>query len=293
MFSTKLARLANQYPMLRTALAPAILLRRRLRYVDQTEINDVISNFARLMVEDPMLRVDEFQGQFAMSASSALFRRIIQNGEYEPVLTRHCLEMLNPDRDALDIGANIGFHSVLLAKNLKGGKVLAVEPTRNALRRLRRNIDLNDVGERVSVFEGVASNAPGMLEIKTIEGREEYSSLGVMGHPSISGISFRTERVAASTVDDLVAMHQLDPGFMKIDVEGAEHLVFEGARTTLGKHRPVILSELSDDLLRQNGSSAADVVRFIEGFDYTVIDPLHPDTPPGYQSFGDILCTPR
>ena len=69
--------------------------------------------------------------------------------------------------------------------------------------------------------------------------------------------------------------------------------MFDGARNVLEKNRPVILSELSDCLLKQNGSSSTDVIRMIKEYDYDVVDPLDPDVPPSNEDFGDILCVPR
>ncbi|MGH9198521.1 MAG: FkbM family methyltransferase, partial [Acidimicrobiia bacterium] len=149
------------------------------------------------------------------------------------------------------------------------------------------------VESKIRVFEGVASNLAGWLEIKTVDGLEEFSSLGAMDHPSIAGTRFVTERVEARTLDELVTDHGLDPGLVKVDVEGVEHMVFEGGRGMFVKHRPVVVSELSDYLLRRNGSSALEVVSFFEGLDYAVVDPLHPSIKPGFREFGDIVCVPR
>lgn len=70
-------------------------------------------------------------------------------------------------------------------------------------------------------------------------------------------------------------------------------MVFEGARELLAGHRPVVVSELSDVLLRKNGSSAQEVVRLFEPFDYVVSDPLQPGEPSGFRPFGDIICMPK
>ena len=292
MFTEKLAALSHGSPRLRQVLMPAIFLCRRLHKFRELNVDRVLDRLAKLLVEDPVLEVDEFQGRFAMSAKSDLFRRIVMYGHYEPKLTRRCLELLNPQRDVIDVGANIGFHSVLLAKYLTSGRLLAIEPTTSALSRLHRNLEMNGVQDKVTVFEGVASNAPGTVEIKTFAGKEEYSSIGVLEHPAIVGTSFLVEHVKASTVDDLVEKYRLAPGFMKVDVEGAEHLVFGGARHTLETHRPVVVSELSDYLLRKNGSSAMAVVQMFESLNYEVVDPLYPSVKPGSRKFGDIVCLP-
>jgi Methyltransferase FkbM domain len=114
-----------------------------------------------------------------------------------------------------------------------------------------------------------------------------------MDHPSIAGTAFVTERVEVRALDQLVADHGFYCGFIKVDVEGVEHNVFESGRRTLAEQRPVVLSELSDYLLRRNGSSALEIVHFFEALDYIVIDPLHPTVEPGFREFGDILCLPR
>ena len=93
-----------------------------------------------------------------------------------------------------------GFHTIMLAKRLNGGRVLAVEPTRNALARLRRNIALNNTGGNTLVFEGAVSNSVGMNEINTIDGREEYSSLGAMTHPQITGAAIVKECIETRTL---------------------------------------------------------------------------------------------
>ena len=210
---------------------------------------------------------------------------------YEPQLVKQSLHYLNTDKDALDIGANIGLFSVLFAKHLRGRKVLAIEPTQRARRWLRENLAHNHVQDRVIVFEGAASDRQGQTTIRTIPGKE-YSSLGVMEHPAITGEPCSEEKISTDTVDHLVEQHGLTPGFMKVDVEGAEHLVFSGAQQVLKQHRPIILSELSDFLLVRNGSSAAQVIGLIESCGYDIIDPMHPNQAPGRSEFGDILCVP-
>ncbi|MHA1386038.1 MAG: FkbM family methyltransferase, partial [Candidatus Helarchaeota archaeon] len=196
-------------------------------------------------------------------------------------------------RDVIDVGANIGFYTVLFAKNLEGKKVLAIEPTVNALRRLHKNIQLNKVEKKVVVFEGAASNKVGITEIKFIEGKEEYSTLGEWKHPSISNERYTSKKLKVETIDQLITRYSLDPGFMKIDVEGMEHLVIEGAKKVLENKRPIILSELSNFLLKENDSSSKEVITFIRSYDYDVIDALTPIIPPEEKNSTNILCIPK
>ena len=80
---------------------------------------------------------------------------------------------------------------------------------------------------------------------------------------------------------------------MKIDVEGAEHIVFEGCKELLEFHRPIIISEISEIMLKQNGSSSKDLINFIFQYGYDIVDPIDPKIPPGSKDFGDILCIPK
>lgn len=181
---------------------------------------------------------------------------------------------------------------MLFGKRLEGkNRVLSVEPTPNAIARLRRNIELNEVCSVVIVYEGAVSDHSGTTGINLVLGKEEYSSLGQMMHLGPAGESCTTASVACTTVDQLTEKHSLDPGFVKIDVEGMEHAVLGGMQNVLKRNRPVILSELSDPLLRSNGSSAAEVIEFISEQGYHVFDPIDASRVPGRGS-GNILCLP-
>jgi len=293
MFLERISSLSERRAALRYVLSRAGALRSRWSRWRSADCDAAFARLAALLAEDPVLDVAEFEGRFALSSRGHLFRRIVETGEYEPTLTALCREFLDPGRDAIDVGANIGFHTVLFAKRLPRRRVLSVEPTRAALTRLRRNIALNGVESNVCVFEGAASDASRQMEIKTIPGLEEYSTLGELAHPSVAGAAYVTEFVEARKLDQLADERQLDCGFIKIDAEGAEHSIFEGARGLLTKHRPVVVSELSDSLLRENGSSAREVVRFLESLDYVVRDPIRPAAPPGFRPFGDMICIPK
>ena len=253
---------------------------------------DAVERVGQLIVGDVTIRVDEFDGVFRCSPKSHLFTRIVRDGRYEPELARLFLNHVQPNRDVLDVGANIGFFTIAAARRLTTGRVLAVEPTPGAFARLRANVTLNEVEPRVVLFNGVASDAEGEAELSTIADMEEYSSLRGLVHPSTSGQITDTVTVAAQTIDALVLAHELSPALLKIDVEGAEALVLGGARETLARYRPVVLSELSNELLSGFGTDGRRVVAMFRDLGYRVIDPVEPNAAPGTKDFGDILCLP-
>ena len=117
--------------------------------------------------------------------------------------------------------------------------------------------------------------------------------MGHWKHPSIRGDNFTTYEIEVSTIDSLVSRYSLELGFIKIDVEGLEHLVLSGSKTTLENQRPVILSELSDYLLRQNGSSSIEVINFVKSLNYIIVDAETPEIKPEIKEFTNILCIPK
>jgi FkbM family methyltransferase len=254
----------------------------------------IIDNLIVLMQEDPILKVNEFDGIFCFDARSHLFERLVVHRYYEPELAHLCSSYVNPNKDVIDVGANIGLFSIMLAKKIDiSHKVFAIEPTKNAASRLSRNIEMNHLTHKINVFQGVASNQSGTVEIKTIVGKEEYSSIGGISHPSVDNEQFVIEKVDSKTIDELVSINSINPGLIKVDVEGCEHFVFGGANETLKTKRPIIVSEMSNFLLNRNGSSSQEVIDLIKKHGYDIFDPLDPSAPTGSKDFGDIICFPK
>jgi len=283
-----------KYSFVRIVLYPVVFVRRYILKSIQNIKMSVVDNLGKLLCEDPLLNIEGFNGDFVIDKHSHIFKRLVLEGEYEPKLIKYCEMLIDKDRDVIDVGANVGFFTVLFAKSInENQKVLSIEPTSRALKRLRKNIAINKIHDKVILFEGVASNVKGNVEIKTIPGKEEYSSLGSMSHNAITDEEYVLEDVKSLTIDSLVDINEIDPGFIKIDVEGAEHLVFEGAKNVIKKYRPIILSELSDFLLKKNGASSTEVINLIRQFNYTIIDPMHPSASLDTNILGDILCIPN
>ena len=280
-------------PRIDAALKPWYAFRRGLSAMRRDPHERCFANLTAFLAADPQITVAEFNGVFTVSARSDLFRRLVQYGQYEPQLVESCRALVDAGRDVIDVGANVGFYTVFFAKLIGGSqRVLAIEPTPNALRHLRMNLAANAIADKVEVFDGVALDVNGEIAMKYIENREEYSSVGVMDHPSIKGSILKTIPAQARTVDELVSRHALRPGFVKIDVEGMEHKVIAGMKAAMEVHRPVILCELSDPLLRKNGSNSAEVIALIRSRGYKVYDPLYPEHPAGTRAYGDIMCVP-
>ena len=276
------------------ALEPLVNAKTTLQRLRQEPAIAVIDRLERLSANDICVRVEEFEGVFWLSPASHLLRRVLVDGHYEPLLARIAKDHLDPARDAIDVGANVGFFSVLFGKTLNSGRVLSIEPSASARKRLLANFAQNNVSpSRTVVFGGLVGETDGTGELQVIDGREEYSSAGEMAHPAVRGLTARIETVAKATLDTLVRENHLNPALIKIDIEGFEMPALKGAEWTLRTFRPVVLSELSDPLLRSNGSSSKQLVEYLEGLGYAVVDPLFANLRAGSRPYGDLLAVPR
>lgn len=142
-----------------------------------------------------------------------------------------------------DIGANVGTFSLFFARQVGGaGQVVAFEPVEETYGKLVANLRIN----------GVVNVRPLRLALGAARGqRAAYAVAGAAGTTSIAtsvSADFRyraTTALETAPLDEAAALHSLPPpDFMKIDVEGAEHEVIEGAEGLLRSARPAIFVEL-------------------------------------------------
>jgi FkbM family methyltransferase len=165
----------------------------------------------------------------------------------------------------VDVGANVGHLCVQFARWTRGGgRVLAIEPEPHNLAALRASLRRTGLESRVLVMAGVAAEAEGELQLTLNPHNPADHRLGERGIP-----------VRAYVLDRLLA-EQGDPpvGLVKIDVQGAEPRVIEGALATLARCRPALFVEIDDQALREAGSSAQALMERLATLGYDPVD-LH------------------
>ncbi|MGF1452300.1 MAG: FkbM family methyltransferase [Opitutales bacterium] len=240
------------------------------------------------------IRVPNLEGVFRIDARSTNARRILREHFYEPHITTAFEQCLDPNRDVIDVGANVGFLAVFAAKRLKPGRrLLAVEPTPRANELLRHNVEANGMSERVEYFDGVVSDETDRRRMLVfIEGKEEYSSLEGIVHDAVAGLQRRKIEVPETTIDDLVQQRSLTPGLIKIDTEGHEAAVLAGAAKTLENHHPALIMELDDAMLQSSGKSARGLAAELEALGYTVEPVGEPGQPIPAGFTGEVIARP-
>ena len=185
--------------------------------------------------------------------------RIMWSGRYEPLLCAFLESRNTAGWACFDIGANVGAIALVLAQRCgPEGRVYAFEPGPPNLVRLRENLKLNpELAARTEVIAAGVGDSAGELWWAEEPGNPGNALLSSAG----------TDRVPVLTVDDFVRERAIDRiDLMKIDVEGMELKVMQGARNTLLRLRPILYFETLPRYINSAaGASFQDMERFLVG----------------------------
>jgi FkbM family methyltransferase len=165
-------------------------------------------------------------------------------------------QILRPGMAAVEIGANIGTHTVFLAQTVfPGGWVLAFEPQRIVFQMLCANLALNNI-TNVDARQAAVGAEPGTILVPTLNFAQQnnFGGLGLGSHTV-------GEPVPVVTLDSL-NLARCD--FVKIDVEGMEKATLDGAVATLARCRPVLYVE------NDRADKATELVRTIDALGYNM-----------------------
>jgi FkbM family methyltransferase len=182
--------------------------------------------------------------------------------ETERFVIEEILRELKPNDVFWDVGANLGFYSLITA-NILGVVVEAFEPHPTTVRRFKKNVEMNKKSN-IKVLNLALSNIEGRARFDPIE---LHSSDG-WAHLT-SEITSGTIEVETSSGDNLINKGvALSPDIVKIDVEGAELLVVNGMRNALANCR-ALFCEVHPTITRY-GSSAEDLKNTLEEMGFTL-----------------------
>jgi FkbM family methyltransferase len=182
------------------------------------------------------LRFDRYQGSIVVNVDTTYpIEREMLRGQYDKTTSRLLKMLLREDSTVMDVGANVGALTLLMAKIANRGQVIAVEPGPFLFERLQANIALNPRLSRNVITRQVG--------LGTEEGElfwsEDPNNRGNAGLLQNSGV-----RVSVVTLDSLVdslQIHVMD--FIKIDVEGMEYEVIMGGLRSIKRLRPLVYFE--------------------------------------------------
>lgn len=190
---------------------------------------------------------------------------VVTLGAYEKEELDFIREHLRPGDVFLDVGGHFGLHTIFASKAVgPSGAVHVFEPGVKQRRLLELNIAQNGF-TNVKLNSCLVGSAKGNATF--VEGPESNLGSSSMGTPGQVGVA-----VAITTLDDYVEQHGLQRiGGLKVDVEGAEHMVFEGAKKLLSIAPPTfILYECADWMSSRYGRTAAETHDLIRSYGYRI-----------------------
>jgi FkbM family methyltransferase len=213
---------------------------------------------------DHEFEVERMGQRWLLNPSDFVQSAFYWTGEFEPWDWFHLSRLVTPESIVFDVGANFGFYTVLIARQLtSGGRVFSFEPCAQTLSRLRTNIKLNDLEAVTTVLPVALSNQRGYGYMENVDGNSGATALASTG-----------ERIALNTLDDVCAEHSLKRvDIIKIDVEGHEMAVLEGASRTIESSRPIMLVEGNEVALRRSGASALALAAKLRSWGYRLLVP--------------------
>ncbi|MEX1020138.1 MAG: FkbM family methyltransferase [Litorilinea sp.] len=175
-----------------------------------------------------------------------LSKTLFYRGVHEPIATQWVKEELTPGMTVIDIGANIGYYVLLAASKIgPQGKIYAIEPVASTIAILRKNLELNHLDNVVTECVALSSHA-GEATMQVTEKRN-WASLAHENLKSDRAVSaqqgtYETITVPTKTLDRFVEEHEIGSvNFLRMDVEGYETEIIQGASQTLAAHRPLKL----------------------------------------------------
>ena len=180
---------------------------------------------------------------FVPTRDVSLVPHLIAEGFWEAWITVWIANQLRAGEVFVDCGANVGYYA-LLAAGL-GAYPVAVEANSELAGLVKKTIAVNGFAARVS--DRAAWHEPDVEMVLNVPGDFLGGTSVELAedHEGVEGV----ETVLTTTVDDLVADLEMPVGLIKIDVEGAEGCVIDGAMKTLRANPDaVVLAEINEDL---------------------------------------------
>lgn len=192
----------------------------------------------------------------------AIYLYFVYKKIYEPNLN-YLQAMISPGSTVIDVGANIGFMSIQFSNWVTtNGLVIAIEPEPNNVCTLNQIIQAKKI-TNLKVINGAAAERDGNL----------FLEVNPM-NPADHRLSETGLQVKAFTIDGLLKqITHTHISLIKIDVQGAEPRVLEGASATINQHHPLILIEIDDEALLSSGYSPQHLIDLLQGLGYSLFDP--------------------
>lgn len=247
------------------------LLRKLRNILERYARNSIFSGL--IYKNKPVILTDKYGMRFviypyAHEPLEKLISRRYLVGEYRAIS-----KILKEGDVVIDIGANIGTHSVYMSKIVGNmGKIYAFEPVLDTSWELRENLALNRV-DNVHVVNAAIKDGDGVEKINIFP--KDFSAWNSFGKPDTQeSTPISSEMVTTYKLDTFVNKENINHiDFLKIDAEGSEKDILLGSKDTLSSGKIDVLSfEVSKIPMKGMGVSTKDIFDILKSFDYKIYE---------------------
>ena len=198
-----------------------------------------------------------------------------QMQKWENEALRIWKEEVTNARIVIDVGAYLGVYSILAAK-LGADKVIAIEPNPNSYKQLNRNLEVNSVSNLVDVYPVAVGATMESVSLITPRNRPFSSAAQIDNSPTNRKLDSWThmEKVTMVTLDSILSNSVQKVSVIKIDAEGYERFVLEGAVQILRKSGPALIIEILSETQKD------EIDNFLSGFRYPPGRPIENSNSP-------------
>lgn len=186
-------------------------------------------------------------------------RSIEKYGEFSESEVQVFRDCIKPGFAVLDIGANIGCHTIALSRLVENnGVVFAYEPERNNFVTLCGNIAVNNI-RNIYAFQKAVGSTSGLIAVPELDLEKTVNFGGLsLDHDYSSGVHYP---VSLITLDEC---NFLKCDFIKMDIEGMEKLALMGAENTIIKCKPILYVE------NDREDKSKDLIKYIDSLGYVI-----------------------
>ena len=173
--------------------------------------------------------------------------------------------MISEEANVLDVGANIGTHSLLISKSIKRSNIFAFEPQSLIFSILQNNITLNNCSNIFPykfALSDIDNKVISMEPFLYLEQNTNNGSQSLSNQPFSTGDLCITKRIDSLKLPPI--------NFIKIDVQGSELKVLNGAINTIFSDRPIIFIEIEELHLRKQDCSSEVLINKLLSYNYAV-----------------------
>jgi FkbM family methyltransferase len=209
---------------------------------------------------DSVLLATRHGPMWALRTDAYITRCLEIYGEYCEAEADLFRQLVQPGMTVVEAGANIGAHTVMLARACAPGRLIAFEPQQRAFQLLCTNLTLNEIAN-VTAYPEALGAAAGVVELPAVD----YAAAGNFGSvsPGLAqdgGEPWREGRTVRLRPLDSLELPAC--GLLKVDVEGWEAGVLRGAQATIARCRPILYVE------NDRAAHQAELIALIDALGY-------------------------